>query len=192
MRPVPRVECPSCGEGIALPDDFPEGDAFVCARCGQILENSERARAFRWSSLDPYVRVHGASRGQFTAGLIGSSLWIVLLGAVLLARRTFDAGLLAALAVPYGLLLWGLFRMRARRPAALYMACAWIALGLYLFYLALLFRVRPDWGASVLGAGTHPVSLLQLVLIAVLSVLAGAVLIGFYRRRQSRLPALGG
>ncbi len=188
---MPLIDCQSCGARLELPDEFPEGARFVCARCGLISSNVEAVRNFSWMALDEFTRNYGASRANMIAGLIGASLWLPLLDVILVIRNALDLGLMLALATPYLVVLFALFALRARRPAVLYMAITWVVLGVYLAYLRFLFELKPDWSELVIGPGSHSVSRGQLLAASFFAVFSGAAVHFFYRLQAARLPKLG-
>lgn len=186
------IDCQGCGRTLAVPDDFPEAGDFACGHCGLWMRNVEAARAFRFADLDPYVRRHGASRVNLWGGTIGAALWLPILAGVLAWRGLLDAGFLAAIGLPYLVLLGLLVRWRAGAAAVRFVAWTWMGLGLYLLYLLVLFRLVPDYavrfGAASEAGGGPVVPGLFLGVFGASALAAGVLTDLHYRRRVARLP----
>ncbi|HSB18696.1 MAG TPA: hypothetical protein VLD85_01675 [Anaeromyxobacteraceae bacterium] len=187
-----RIDCQACGRASELPEGFAEGAEFRCAACGLLLRNVEASRRFRWADVDPYVRDHGASRVNLWGGMAGAFAWLPILAAVLAATGRFDALLLAALGLPYALLLLLLARRRARAPAARWLAWMWMGLGAYGCWVAVLLGAVPRWRALLLGEGAGARQLSALGLFGASALAAGLVGEILYRRRLARAPAFPG
>ncbi len=188
------IDCQACGRRLDLPEGFPEGGDFACADCGLWLRNVEAARTFRWASLDPYVRRHGASRLNLWGGFAGSVLWLPIVLGLMAARRAMTLPLALALSLPYlALTLW-LLRRRAGAPALLWIQWVWASLGGYLVYAWALLRLVPGWrrlleGVTGSGEATAPRALGVYGALALAIGLLGA---GLYRWKGRRLPQLRG
>ncbi|HEY6104382.1 MAG TPA: hypothetical protein VIV59_00260 [Anaeromyxobacteraceae bacterium] len=193
---MPVVDCQACGRALELPAAFPEAGDFACAHCGLWMRNVEAARAFRWASLDPYVRRHGASRLNLWGGFAGSVLWLPIVLALMAARGAMTVPLALAVSLPYLALMVWLVRRRAGAAAMLWIQWLWAGLGAYLVYAWALLRLVPEWrrllemaGAPAgAGLGAHD-GLLIFGAIALAVGLGGAWL---YRRRARRLPQMRG
>lgn len=184
------VECQACGRRLELPAGFPEGGDFACAHCGLWMRNVEAARAFRWASLDPYLRRHGASRLNLWGGFAGSVLWLPVVLALMAARGAMDVPLALAVSLPYlALMLW-LVRRRAGAPALLWLQWLWTGLGAYLVYVWALFRLVPSWRGHLEAAGGP--ALRGLGLYGALALAIGLLGAELYRRKVRRLPQLRG
>ncbi len=186
------LDCPCCGFVLDVPPALREGARFRCAHCGMILKLNEGARAFRWASLDPYLRKHGASRGNLWGGLIGALIWLPALAIVMAARGRFEIGLLAALTVPYLVLLAILRQLRARTPALLWICYVWTALGVYLLFLRTLLTLVPEWAAALQGDLVSPGLLSTLTVLGGLWAVAGSLGALWYRSTARRLPSARG
>lgn len=187
---MPPVECQACGHRLELPAEFPEGGDFACAHCGLWMRNVEAARAFRWASLDPYVRRHGASRLNLWGGFAGSVLWLPVVLALMAARGSMNLPLALAVSLPYlALMLW-LVRRRARAPAMLWMQWLWAGLGAYLIFVWALFRLVPGWRELLEEAGGT--ALRGLGLYGALALAIGLLGAWLYRRKVRRLPQMRG
>lgn len=150
--------------------------------------SGEALRAFRWASVDPYVRRHGVSRWNLWGGLLGSVLWIPAFGVVLALQGRFDAPFLAALTLPYGGLVL-LARKRARTPAALWMGWVWACMGAYGIYVFGLIAAVPAWGALLSSAGGPPRFFGTFGAIA---LAVGLFQTALYRRKVARAPRFRG
>jgi hypothetical protein len=148
---MPIIECPCCGSALALPEAVREGGAFACAACFQQLRNTQATRDFRWESVDPYIRKHGASKANIWGGLLGAMAWLPGLAIFLLLRGRFAIGAFLLIAAPYLLLLALLRAARARRPAMLWLMQLWTGLGLFLLYLAGLLTLLAGGEAALLS-----------------------------------------
>jgi hypothetical protein len=193
---MPVIDCQACGRRLDLPEDFPEAGDFACAHCGLWMRNVEAARAFRWASLDPYVRRHGASRVNLWGGLAGSVLWLPIVLALMAARGAMTASLALALSLPYlGLMLW-LVRRRAGVAAILWILWLWAGIGAYAAYAWALLRLVPDWRQLLekagAPAGAGPGALGFLWIYGSIAMTVGVGGAWLYRRRARRLPQMRG
>ena len=186
------IDCHACGRTLELPATFPEGGDFACGHCGMWMRNVQAARRFRFADLDPYVRRHGASRVNLWGGTVGAALWLPILAGVLAWRGMLDAGFLAAVGLPYVVLLAVLFRRRAGAPAARFGAWTWAGLGIYLLYLFVLLELVPGYaarfGAASEAGGGPAVPTLFLGVFGGAALAAGTLADLGYRRRAARLP----
>jgi hypothetical protein len=178
------VECPGCGHRLPLGPGLGEGAEFACGHCRTVLVNVAALRSFRWRDVEPYVRAHGASRLNLWGGLGGAALWLPILAVVMGVQGRLDAGLLAAIGVPYLGLLVAAARARARTPVPVWMGMIWAGLGGYLLYVSVLLWLVPAWQAALPGLRMWP--------FGAIALLTGAVLVLAYRRRVARLPQVTG
>lgn len=186
---MPRLDCPCCGAGLLLPPEVKEGAGFACPRCGLIQTFDASARAFRWAALDPFVQAHGASRASLWGGLIGLSLWVVVVAVLMLRDGSFDPLLMLAIAAPYAGLYLLLFRTRRRVPQKIWSNRLWVAMGGYFVYLSAVFAAAPGWFTAfkaATGGGTQPAGVLTVFGAVLLA--AGSLAIWRYRRRARALP----
>lgn len=193
---MPFVDCQACGRRLELPAGFPEAGDFACAHCGLWMRNVEAARAFRWASLDPYLRRHGASRVNLWGGFAGSVLWLPIVLALMAWRGAMTVPLALAVSLPYlALTLW-LVRKRAGAAAVLWLQWLWAGMGAYVLYVWVLLRLVPGWRRLVEEAtGPGEVGLGALGGLGLFGALALAIgLLGawLYRRRVRRLPQMRG
>ena len=186
------IECNGCGHRLRLPQGFEEGAGFRCAHCGLWMRNVEAMRNFRWASFDSFTQKWGASKLNLIGGMLGSIIWLPILGIVSAAMGTFDTAQFTLLAVPYLLMIGLLMIRRARMPAALWVAFLWVGLGLYLLYVVALTELLPGGmftSGTGPGTGSEMASLLP---FGVVAAVVGVASIIAYRTRASRLPAISG
>lgn len=190
------IECQACGRRLELPTGFPEGGDFACAHCGLWLRNVEAARAFRWASLDPYVRRHGASRSNLWGGLAGATLWLPLVLAIMAWRGAMTLGFALALSLPYLALMAWLARRRAGAAGVLWMQWLWVGLGAYAIYAWALVRLVPAWRGLLEKAawpeGAGGGSLGAFGGFGAAALAAGLLGAWLYRRKVRRLPQVRG
>jgi uncharacterized membrane protein (UPF0136 family) len=185
-----RIDCQGCGQALEAPDGFPEGGEFACGHCGLVLRNVEAARAFRWPGNGPGAPRRGSRGLGFWAGVVGGSIWLPALLAVLGARGQLTVGLAAALAVPYLALVAVLVRRRGGRTPAPWVNEVWVGLGGYFLYLWVLGKAAPSWGQ--LFDPSRGGSLRALGFIGALWLAVGIAGIARCRRRSARLPRFRG
>lgn len=148
------LDCPSCGRRLALPAGLAECATFVCGACSERLRNDARTRAFRYEERDPFVRRWGVTRPTLWAMLLGACLWLVLFAVLLAAGGRLDGLLLALLAAPYLAIVAWLVRGRVGVAALPFVTRVVGSLGLYLLWIALLVRWRPEWGELFEASGS--------------------------------------
>ncbi|HSM92598.1 MAG TPA: hypothetical protein VLT47_06875 [Anaeromyxobacteraceae bacterium] len=185
------VECQSCGWNLEVPYGTAEGREFACGHCGLLLRNVEPTRRFRWDSVDPFVRRHGATRLGLWAGGLAGLLWLPAIAASLVVRHRFDPGFLAALGVPWCAIELWLARRRIATPSVRWHVFLWIGAGAFAMYAALLVAVIPSW-RPLLGLGDDPEALKLLFVLGVMATMvgaAGASLYGWILRRTPRARA---
>jgi hypothetical protein len=186
------VDCQCCGHALQVPDDLPERSPFSCGHCGLVLRNVEAARGFRWKDVDPYVRRHGATPANLWGGLIGSLSWLPVLGVVMVVKGRLDVWLLAAVGVPYLLLLAVMKARRARTPAALWVMELWAGLGAFLVYLRALTALFPAWAGDLLDPSGETLTGPTLGVLGVVWMVVGVTGALLYRRRARGLPVMHG
>ena len=184
------LDCPTCGHALVLPPEVRERALVACAHCGHIVRNCPGSRAFRWASLDPYVRRHGTSRHNLWGGLLGSLAWLPALAVAMAVRDRFSLVALVALTLPYLVLLAVLRFRRARTPPMVWTMELWMALGAYLLYLAALRLFWLQTFGDILGVGG--VTPLAVVVLGSMWLALGLAGRGWYRWRAARLPQLTG
>lgn len=182
-----RVDCQACGWILEVPPSVREGQELSCSHCGLIFRYGDAERAFRWASLDPFVRARGATRLRFFALLVLGALWIPALAVAHAAKGRLDPVFLAAIAGPWVVLLTVLARARAGRPGFRWLTWFWLAIGLYALYLAVLLRSVPTW-RQYMGVGVDGSGLGIFMMWGVVAVLVGAAGDAFNRWSLARLP----
>jgi len=167
------VDCQSCGWCLEVPTGLVEGSEFACGHCGLLLRNVPATREFRWASLDPFVRRRGASRLGFSAAVIAGLAWIPIVAVAMIATHRVDAPFLAAVALPWCAIALWLALARAGIPRVRWYALAWLGLGAFVSYLAILVAVRPQW-RGLLGVGDNPDALTLVFTSGVMAMMVGA------------------
>lgn len=181
------VDCRGCGRRLGLPDGLSEGSTFACAHCGLIARNGPAARAVRWAELDPFVRARGASRINLWGGALGACAWVVVLFFVV-AAGWFPLDLALALALPWLALVAGLVRLRAGRPAGVFLGMLWVALGAFMLYTRLLTWLWPGWAGHHLGHEQIQVAPDLLLWFGLLATALGGLAWAGYRFWSRRVP----
>jgi len=183
---IPVIDCQACGRRLEVPAGFPEGGDFACAHCGLWMRNVEAARAFRWASLDPYLRRHGASRMNLWGRFANSVVSLAIVLGIAAAHGAMTVPLALALSLPYlAMMLW-LTRRRPRPPAVLWMWWLSAGLGAYTVYVWAPLRLVPVW-RRLLEGHDRPAGVFGPLLLAM-----GLVGAWRYRRWARRLPHMRG
>jgi len=182
-----NVDCQSCGWNLEVPFGTGEGREFACGHCGLLLRNVEPTREFRWSSVDPFSRRHGATPLRFWIGVLAGFLWIPALAASLLMRHRLDPVFLAALGVPWCAIEYWLARHRAGIPQVRWYVFLWIGIGAFATYVALLVAIVPPW-RTLLGIGENPDALKLVFVLGVLAMMVGAAGASAYAWLLRRTP----
>jgi len=182
-----NVDCQSCGWSLEVPPAAGEGREFACGHCGLLLRNVDSTREFRWTSVDPFLRRHGATRLGLGVGILAGFLWLPAMAASLLLRQRFDPVFLAALGVPWGAIEYWLARRRPETPTARWYVFLWIGVGAFAMYVAILVAVIPAW-RPLLGVGDDPEALKLVFVTGVLAMMVGAAGASLYQWVLKRTP----
>lgn len=181
------VDCQSCGWSLELPPGTAEGREFACGHCGLLLRNVDATREFRWATVDPFVRRHGATRLGLWAGVLAGFLWVPTVAASLLFRGRFDPIFLSALGVPWCAIEYWLARQRVETPSARWYVFLWIGVGAFGMYVAILVALIPTW-RPLLGVGDSPEALKLVFTFGVLALMVGVAGASLYQWVLKRTP----
>ncbi|MGB8932341.1 MAG: hypothetical protein WCC48_13945 [Anaeromyxobacteraceae bacterium] len=182
-----NVDCQSCGWNLEVPPGTPEGREFACGHCGLLLRNEEPTRAFRWTSVDPFVRRHGATRLGLGAGLLAGFSVVPATAVSLLLRHRFDPLFLSAIAIPWCAIGLWLARRRVATPSIRWHVSLWIGAGAFATYVALVVAAVPAW-QPLLGIGDDPEALKLVFAIGVMALTVGVGVGSFYDWVLRRTP----
>jgi hypothetical protein len=182
-----NVDCQSCGWNLEVPPGATEGREFACGHCGLLLRNVEPTREFRWASVDPYVRRHGATRLGLWLGLLAGFLWVPAIAISLRLRHRFDPMFLSAIGAPWCAIELWLARRRAETPSVRWYVLLWIGVGAFAMYVAILVALIPPW-RPLLGVGDDPEALKLVFVVGVMAMMFGVAGASLYAWVLKRTP----
>ena len=182
-----RADCQSCGWILEVPREIRDGQELSCANCGLIFRWGDAARSFRWAAQDPFLRSRGARRFPFLALLAIGALWIPALAVGHAARGVLDGRFLAAIGVPWLVLVAALARLRAGRPTFRWLTAFWVGIGLYALWVSLVLWLAPAW-RPLLGVREDGAGIETFVMVGFVALAVGAAGGAFHRWSLARLP----